>query len=291
MVQYKCKSCNYLTVNCYDYKKHELTQKHISNITKKNTTKKSENTYTCKYCGNIYKSSSGISRHRAICVEKEKEIESHKRKELETENKHKTQIIELLTEDKKNLIEDKKSLTTIATSSTGALSFLVKNYSNAPNITKFDNFSLLKYESTGDMANMLAYKQKKNIFGEYITEILLEHYKKENPSEQSIWNSDVSRLSYIVKDTDKKNISVWIQDKKGNIVTEYAIDPLLKHVHTKITENQNRLTKKTEKTGPNELELEIMENSYNLLADIENGESTKDILKCLASHFYITTKT
>lgn len=290
MVKYLCNPCNFETDNNTDFKRHLKTKKHLCNAKVKqplNVNAKEEEKYKCRFCETVYKTSSNLTRHKKTCCEKIINNFKMEKKLTDATNKHKDEIINLLKDNNTDLKIDKKNITTIATS---ALSFIMQNYADAPNIKKFDDFGLMNFENSAEMANMVAYKQKKNIFGDYISNILVEHYKKEKPSEQCIWNSDVNRLSYIVKDNDKKNTSVWVKDKKGILVTEYAIDPILKHIQTNLTENQNMLVKKTETTVPSDLEMEIMQHSYNLLADIENGESTKDILKCLASHFYVSHK-
>lgn len=203
----------------------------------------------------------------------------------EMKYKHQEEIIEMLKEDKKTLAK-------VAVESTSTLSFIVKNYNNAPNIQKFDDFSLLKFKNNAEMVNMVAYKKKKNIFDEYVVEILIEYYKKEEPSKQSIWNTDINRLSYTVKDADKNknNISVWMKDKKGILLTEYAINPILEHIKKKLSENSKAILERHNENKFKQNDAEILELSYNLANDIETGEATKNILKCLASHFFLKNK-
>lgn len=61
MTIYKCISCNYETKNKYDYKRHEESYKHINVISKNKAVK---NTFKCIYCENMFKSLSGLSRHK-----------------------------------------------------------------------------------------------------------------------------------------------------------------------------------------------------------------------------------
>ena len=62
---YECKSCNINTPNKKDYSKHLLTTKHLK---KQNGYEKiKENPIFPCECGNIYKHSSGLWRHKKIC--------------------------------------------------------------------------------------------------------------------------------------------------------------------------------------------------------------------------------
>ena len=71
---------------------------------------------------------------------------------------------------------------------------------------------------------------KKHRLVNYLGDYLLSYYKKDNPSEQSIWNSDSVRLNYIIKKIVDKNNSIWVPDQKGIITTESIIKPLLKYL-------------------------------------------------------------
>jgi hypothetical protein len=71
-------------------------------------------------------------------------------------------------------------------------------------------------------------------FANYITNIVVKAYKKDDPAEQTFWAFDVLRLIYIVRSTiDKKD--EWVYDKKGLIIKELIIDPLLDEVYNIIT--------------------------------------------------------
>jgi len=60
---YSCKSCNYFTLNRYDYNKHINTKKHLSIIT--NTYNK--NNTTCPTCKKEYSNYSSLWKHKKMC--------------------------------------------------------------------------------------------------------------------------------------------------------------------------------------------------------------------------------
>ena len=66
--KYSCNICNYNTTRNSDLKKHLLTEKHIRNTN--NVQNNVQNIVNKKFecnCGNIYKFSQGLSKHKKIC--------------------------------------------------------------------------------------------------------------------------------------------------------------------------------------------------------------------------------
>ena len=71
---YECISCNIKTSNKKDYTKHILTTKHLKN--QNGYEKIKENPIFPCECGNIYKHSSGLWRHKKLCKVDETDIEN-----------------------------------------------------------------------------------------------------------------------------------------------------------------------------------------------------------------------
>ena len=61
----------------------------------------------------------------------------------------------------------------------------------------------------------------------------IKNYKKKNAKDQSLWNSDTTRLTYFVRDPDTKE-NVWKVDKKGIRTTELIITPFLEYIVEKL---------------------------------------------------------
>jgi len=68
-VFFDCKICDYNTIHRSHWKKHINTKKHIGNIGNNLETKKSQHNI-CLICGKIYKSRSGLYKHRQLCEDK-----------------------------------------------------------------------------------------------------------------------------------------------------------------------------------------------------------------------------
>ena len=125
-----------------------------------------------------------------------------------------------------------------------------------------------------------------------MTKFIVSYYKKEDPSEQSIWSSDVSRLTYIIKEFLDSKKSVWNHDYKGIKVKFSIINPILQHIKTKIEEYWINNIKKITKAKVNELE------KYNMIyitlvkikKDIKNDVLSYEILKFIAPYFSMDKK-
>lgn len=68
--QYSCETCNFCTRNKRDFRKHEQTKKHISNLEEKEemTINVKKSKLVCKICNNEYKSRSGLWNHAKKCI-------------------------------------------------------------------------------------------------------------------------------------------------------------------------------------------------------------------------------
>ena len=70
MVVYTCDRCNYSTNKIWSYNSHLTTKKHI-----KMQTSTQEYSRSCEYCTKIYKSVSGLWKHKNVCKNKPKPLE------------------------------------------------------------------------------------------------------------------------------------------------------------------------------------------------------------------------
>lgn len=86
------------------------------------------------------------------------------------------------------------------------------------------------------------YIDDKNSYDTFIGDILIKYHKKEDISKQSIWNTDTSRWSYIVKVLPDE----WIKDKNGIVMLDKCIKPLLNYITDLMKKYDKYLTKKIE---------------------------------------------
>lgn len=238
------------------------TTKLIKNDDKFNNTKIQNKVekYKCPKCNKILSSAPSLSRHKnKFCSSKNefqnndefkkqlsdiqtllkiKEIKYEnklKLKELETENKLKMQ--ELDTENKlkiekleakvkllKTYINSGKSNNINNNVNITVIKYAKENYPDAPALTKMDDYACLE-NGEDEMVDAIINHQKNNNIHKYLGDFIIKYYKKDNQSDQSLWNTDVSRLSYIIKELVSNEKSVWTKDKEGVKTKKYIIDP------------------------------------------------------------------
>ena len=296
---YNCVSCNYTTKDASNLIRHNKTKKHLNNINQKIeenhlniqsniahsdttvTTHKIYNklnqkkTYLCKYCKSSFSRADSLTRHKRTCNDKYDEVYELKQKLNACEHyKEEAKYYKQLLMEAGGLV--KKSVS--------ALTYSITNYDDAPpiktiKVTNVDEFN----ESDIKIAEDIISACKHKTLNKYLGEIIVKEYKKKMPIDQSIWNTDDTRLTYIIKELIQNNSSNWIVDKKGIKTTKYLIDPLLKHVKSLIITYQENMD-----IGETVFEMEVhMENSkiiQNLISDIDDGITSKDILKYISVH-------
>ena len=135
----------------------------------------------------------------------------------------------------------------------------------------------------------LVYKHKEKILDDYLGKIIVRHYKKKDPAQQSIFNSDTTRLTYIIRELFSNKKIDWTVDKKGIKTTNYIIRPFLKHIVDLIREYVNQKTKIDRKNVDTEALIANFDNlkfANEILHSIEKNELSESVLKKISPHFY-----
>jgi len=135
----------------------------------------------------------------------------------------------------------------------------------------------------------LIYKQKKKILDEHLGKIIVRHYKKKDLEQQSIFNSDTNRLTYIIRELfDNKKID-WKVDKKGVRTINCIIKPFLKHIdglifdYIQVRTNINLATAKADDLINN---FDNLEHGNAILTSIRTNVLAEEVLKKIAPYFY-----
>ena len=215
-----------------------------------------------------------------VTMEKNKEIEKitrEKDKEIEKITKEKDKLINML---EKNMDGTQKALNT----SVSACSYLTKKYTDAPALEPLSDYSVL--EEKNKFAREAMYYQKKQKLNEYLGGFIVINYKKEDLSQQSIWNSDTVRLTYIIRESVNQHVS-WSVDKKGIKVAKQIIDSMLIYVNTVMNEQLNYFG---DLMNHSEEQNEYVENMMiisSIIHDIKTGDLKNNINKYIAPYFYL----
>jgi hypothetical protein len=169
---------------------------------------------------------------KTIKLEQEnKKLQEKIEKDLRDENKYKIE-----------LVQSAGSVANNAINKLSALSYANKYYNDAPVLTKMDSNLLVDAKTSNDFIKNILHYHKKNQLPNYLGDELTKKYKTENPSEQSIWNTDTVRNSYIIR-TMSADKSIWATDKKGKNTEKIAIVPFINTMNSKLKIYSNKLRK------------------------------------------------
>lgn len=293
-MEYKCITCDYSTLVKFAYKKHIASNRHNRKVVESTNNIESIKyvipmsypcqTRTCQYCQNAFTTSSSLSRHQKTCIEKHTTI-----KELD-ELKKKVRKLEEDTIYYKKLINGAGLL---VNKSMSTLSYVIKNYPNAPKLSKLADYSYLERSEMNDnfdLMEMIFTHHTNGTLSKYLGNFIVRAYIKVDVNEQSIWNSDSTRLTYIIRNIIDDTLE-WEVDKKGIKTKEQIIDPLLSHLHKLLVKclDENDLIKHLGETA-NKMKdrIDKINSSVNIIGDIKNGILNDGIVKHIGPYFSVT---
>jgi hypothetical protein len=235
--------------------------------------------------------------------EKEKSLKA-KEKIIKEKDKRITHLTNLRENDVIDIKEDNKHYKTLNT-----INFLSTHRNTAPPLEELTTKTAqlcIEYDND-DLINMCISHQKANVLHTFIGNIIVDCYKKENPKDQSIWNSDVSRLTFIIRDK-VKNINIlakgknktqyvnkWIHDKKGVTVNKRVITPILKFLRDTL-DNYSKTHCKTIhayiRTDPYKYaeEFEKIGHANKIISTIASGKLAKRISTHIGAQFQLNDR-
>ena len=205
-----------------------------------------KNVFVCEHCKTTFAAKGNYYRHKKyMCSVK---IEQEKKKILDEKNETKLYYEKIIDELKSELKTTKEKLMSVlcedrsflqgshnASSSTisksvDALTFLMTHRKNAPElkkITQENAQALLTHENK--LYDYLLHFNSENKLDQYIGDIILKYIKKENPEEQSVWNSDVSRLTFLIREIVDES-PTWLRDPNGAMFNAKIITPVINEI-------------------------------------------------------------
>jgi hypothetical protein len=217
---YKCEICNYNTERSLNYERHCLSRKHIHNIEngkREIKTNIDENEIINK-----------LIKQQDNYEEKIKEIEFRYEMIM---NEYKMKI-----KEQNNIIKETSDL---------SLSYYVNGMSKIQKIKKYlcnnpelkaiggDKSVFPEYNESYELVMELIYYNKRGLLHKFIGDAIVKNYKKDNIKDQSIFTTDVSRLSYVLSIRDvnaSDDRTLWISDKMGYEMGEKIVEPVLKYL-------------------------------------------------------------
>ena len=321
-MKYSCQDCKYYSNSKRNYERHIESNKH------KKTTDTPDKSFKCPYCENSYYQASGLSRHKQVCsvLEKQRhqrEIEKiHNNYILQLKDKeNEIAILSLKNENLITLLESKDEMASVKdtcnnktmtilenenkfhkklvegsskiVNSISAIAYAKKHYPDAKALVEYTDMEALKTEKGYGIAEAMIFYNENNRIAEVIGKIILNKYKEDRPELQSLWNTDFSRLAYIVVEGKGCN-KRWIVDKGGVKVKQMIIEPILKHIREKLFEYCGENAKLMGINNNKKFDYDTYEkycenisNSNALIKKIDNGITSNKIIQYLSQYLHI----
>lgn len=303
------KANNIVVVNCKQpARSHLQPQKNCKNE------KFFDTNCVCSWCGNTYKRQDSLTRHRKICPARIEEITAKAaiddakdiviktlQQQLDNQKRIYEDDIERYKEDLifyKKLVKDAGVGTSITNNTQNTQnnmsvqSLIVSRHSDAPALKMATSDILelqLESDNNNDNAELILYYYRRKDIAAFIGDGIVSAYKKKNPNDQSLWATDVSRLTMFIKKVLNGDESVWISDKKGVKTREYLIDPLMDKVDEIMEEyvkDKHAYIKMKKDIYPKlDDDLEYMNLAAKLSNEIRHKKYHDDILRYIAPRF------
>ena len=292
---HKCELCNYTSTDKSNFNKHMKSVSHTKKLASVSVPEK--RIYTC-VCEQTFVHASSFSRHKAKSCPKNQPIaETKELKEeitvLKSNLKHNTDVItkllELVSTGQLVNTNTNSHNTTHNTYNISVKTYIQQKYPNAPPLKCIDDYSKLTYKDY-KLMDTLVYNYNNSNLHKYLGNFIVSYYKKDDPSQQAIWSSDTSRLTYLISELLINNKSVWNHDYKGTKIKECILTPLLEYVRESIDEFFDSIEiKKNKKQDISEIEAEFAyRNSIAKIAEmIDNNILVDNILKYITPYFSI----
>lgn len=300
-MEYQCTLCNYiardnfcLTRHCKSYKhKLKAQEKQIETLEKMKN--KQGTSYICDFCNVKYATNSNLQKHKKSCGEKKTLVSSFntqiKELQMEITLKHAEMEIktykekcQLLSDENKNLKTLSSCNATKANNSISSLNFVKKHYPDAPILKPIkDPQMFLNNLSKKELIENLLSKGCDNVV-KYIGDIILKEYKTEDPAQQTLWNTDIDRLNYLVRSLMSQEQPRWKVDKKGIVTTQNIVTPITEYLEEVINEYIQSVDLRSR-------DIENLNSKSNKLTEIlgliNKNNFNSDLLKYLGTHLHV----
>lgn len=308
-----------------NWNRHIKSKSHTENIKLNEINKR-----TCENCGRIFTLICHLGSHKKVCtgtkktnhiVDTDKDIRI---KELENKCKmfeieKQLLLLKKELENKDKLIEEKNmqinlikdqntyiknendyhkdlvnSAGQIVQSSMNTMTYLLKNYNTSPILESLKDYTVLyNYKNDEEFINNMLHYYEKGKIGQFLGDILLKHYKSDDPKKRPSRNTDTSRLTYINR-LLINNQATWTRDNKGLKFTKILIDPFLDHIlniNLKFINDCKHKLENDSDSDNSENILKKMEKSAMLVKNIKNRSVAKDINIYCAPQLYFDKNT
>lgn len=284
MAVFKCTECDYQTQRKNNLDRHININHNINTI--------NQTQFTCSYCNISFTKLCYLSRHKNKCMDKNKVIYEYEQK-IDELNKlliAKDDMINSLKSEVTHLKLIVDNAGSMIKSSMSTMTYVIKTFKDAPALEAVKDYSLMHDDqgSTEFVETLISEYNHKTLHI-YLGDFIIKTHKKEDPSKQSIWNSDTSRLTYIIREIISHNKTDWTIDKKGIKIVKYIITPMLEYIDPLIRIYIESFSTNYKKCSMKEIHIKTskLRAATEILQLIEDRILSDDIIKYITPHFYL----
>jgi len=239
-----CEICDYKTKDKSNFTRHKRTKKHLENASTRDKTTEIFNctlehsnallcgnmkNITCKYCNEKFTRKSSLTRHYKTCKEKEEKQEINKLtiEHLEKLLDEREKRFEELLKEKEERLKEKDDVINngykVVEKMSSMLRYITKHYPNNPPIESFDINNMLEGKDDEEIIKEMIYLYTNKSMHIHLGDVILDEYCKDNKKEQSVFVSDVPRLTFIIRELFENGKVGWIRDKSGTTINKKII--------------------------------------------------------------------
>jgi hypothetical protein len=171
------------------------------------------------------------------------------------------------------------------------MSYVIKNFKSAPPLTALHDYTPIKYDKNdNEFVELMIYYNEQQSLDRYLGNFIIKRYKKDDPTQQSLWNSDTSRLNYVIKELLANKLTGWNIDKKGIKTKKCIIEPLIDFIKPLVMEYIVDLNDSIVKLDTQHEMIQIipkLKGANELLTVINNKTLENDVIAYISPYFYL----
>ncbi|ARF10029.1 hypothetical protein Indivirus_9_6 [Indivirus ILV1] len=287
MVKYECSICDFTTEKKTDYSRHLQTKRHLQKVQEQCSAQPNPSQtsaeigdkmrFECNLCSSKFTRLCNLTRHKSICAKSNIDM-------IKTESAN--EKVRLLEREIERLLQENNTFQEILKRVTcpqtvNNITFVVNNYPDAPALEKLPTYkNLLEAKKMTLIDVVIMYYNDKKL-DKFVGDFIIKSYKKNNAKDQSIWSSDIARLTYIIRESCKNTgADIWSYDKGGVKVKEFIIDPALNYIKNELIKYSDAHNLTTDEKTLNTL-ITITE----IIMIINNNTLSDNIIRYIAPNF------
>lgn len=324
-MSYKCDICNYTTNRKSNYNRHIGSSAHNkkciqvpslkTKVSRNLQNSLSTKSTICPFCGNTIKHIRNLARHMKACAGANKIVNETLQEKRITEIKYENVLdkYKQVNNDYEKLQEEHAYLKERFEETLEEYLGTLKQSSDSTNIFTFVKDKKLGGKAiiqltekdipqlgfikeilegvNGDLqfCDTIQHHIKHHTTHQFVGDHIIDTYKMKNYKDQSIWATDCSRLTYVIKELVGKN-NEWVVDKKGLKLKSLVVNPILHYIRDHVMEHSQDYLKYAMKKYDQLDTIERNSRLFQVGDKVDSGLLASKIIRYVAPFFSFDKK-